>query len=139
MYIESLFLENFRNYREVNIPFSKGTNLILGSNGEGKSNLIEAIYMLSTSKSFRSASDKKIRRVGTDGYIVRGHFSKDGGEYRIGIEYSPDKKNLSINGTLEPRISNIIGCVYCVLFFFEDIYLVTGPPYLRRGFLDRKR
>ncbi len=136
MYIESLYLENFRNYREINIPFSKGTNLILGNNGEGKSNLIEAIYMLSTSKSFRSAPDKKIRRFGTDGYIVSGQFSNDGGEYRIGIEYSLDKKHLSINGTIEPKISNIIGCAYCVLYFFEDIYLVTGPPYLRRGFLD---
>lgn len=136
MYIESIYLENFRNYGEINIPFSKGTNLILGNNGEGKSNLIEAIYMLSTSKSFRSAPDKKIKKSGTDGYIVSGQFSNDGDEYRIGIEYSLDKKHLSINGTAETKISNIIGCVYCVLYFFEDIYLVTGSPYLRRGFFD---
>ena len=117
MHIESLYLENFRNYREINIPFSKGTNLILGNNGEGKSNLIEAIYMLSTSKSFRAAPDKKIKRSGTDGYIVSGQFSNDVGEYRVGIEYSLDKKRLSINGTSEPKISNIIGCVCCVLYF----------------------
>jgi DNA replication and repair protein RecF len=92
--------------------------------------------MLSTSKSFRSAPDKKIRRTGTDGYLVVGQFLDDNGGYRIGIEYSEDRKQLSINGTVEQKISSIIGCVYCVLFFFEDIYLVTGPPYLRRGFLD---
>jgi DNA replication and repair protein RecF len=136
LYLESLYLQNFRNYREISIPFSKGTNLILGSNGEGKSNLIEAIYMLSTSKSFRSAPDKKIKRAGTDGYIVVGQFSNNESGYRIGIEYSDDKKHLEINGTAEQKISNIIGCVYCVLYFFEDIYLVTGPPYLRRSFLD---
>ena len=129
-------MENFRNYKAINIPFSKGTNLILGSNGEGKSNLIEAIYMLATSKSFRSVTDKKIKRTGTAEDTISGEFANNRKKERIGIEYSIDKKHLSINGSTEPKISNIIGYICCVLYSFEDIYLITGPPYLRRNFLD---
>jgi DNA replication and repair protein RecF len=136
LYLESLYLKNFRNYREINISFSQGVNLILGVNGEGKTNLIEAIYMLSTSKSFRSATDNKIKQWETGCYNVIGQFSNENNDFEISIEYSEEKKHLSINGIPEKKISNIIGHVYCVLYFFEDIYLITGPPYLRRNFLD---
>lgn len=132
--MESLYLKNFRNYGEINISFSPGTNLILGDNGEGKSNLIEAIYMLSTSKSFRSSSDKKISQWGADRYNVIGQFLNEQNSFEISIEYSEEKKHLLINGSPQKKVSNIIGYVYCVLYFFEDIYLITGPPQLRREF-----
>jgi DNA replication and repair protein RecF len=92
--------------------------------------------MLSTSKSFRNAKDQKIVQWKKDGYGVRGKFSSDHREYEIGLEYSGDKKILSINGNQEKQISNIVGLVYCVLYYLEDIYLITGPPVLRRNFLN---
>jgi DNA replication and repair protein RecF len=136
LYLESLYLRNFRNYRDVSISFEKGTNLILGNNGEGKSNILEAIYMLATSKSFRNATDQQIVHWDTDNYCIRGSFVTEGGSCNIGLEYAGEKKSLSLNGAHEKRISNIIGYVYCVLHFFEDINLITGPPVFRRNYLD---
>ncbi len=136
MYLNSLYLNDFRNYKELAVHFYSGTNLILGPNGEGKSNIIEAVYMLSTSKSFRDAQDQHITRWGQNGYRVRGEFSSDDRTYEIGLEYTGSNKVLSVNGTHERKISNIIGYIYCVLFIFDDIYLINGPPLTRRNYLD---
>ncbi len=136
MHLETIHLKNFRNYQEADISFSSGTNLILGNNGVGKTNLLEAIYMLSTSKSFRNVSDKRIKKWDTDNYFVKGLFSSERGKYDISIEYLGDRKRLKINSVFENKISNIIGYVYCVFFFFEDIFLIKGPPRIRRNFLD---
>lgn len=137
MYIASLQLQNYRNYEEARIDFSERTNLILGDNGRGKTNLLESIYLLSTSKSFRNASDQKLAQWGRDGYLVSATFHDEGGgESSVVLEYREHKKILSINGVREKRISDLIGQIFCILLSFEDIALVTGPPYLRRGFLD---
>ena len=140
--IDALFLKNFRNYEETTLPFSPGVNLILGVNGAGKSNIIEAVYMLSTSKSFRKASDRRLLRWGAEEYAIRGVFSSQSGgaahQGRLEIElgYSGEAKTLSIGGAPENRISSIIGRAYAVLYFFEDVYLVSGPPAMRRSYLD---
>ena len=136
MFLESIILRNFRNYEEEELFFSQGKNLILGENGAGKSNLLEAVYVLSTSKSFRQAADRKLTRWGCSGYHVKGVFSSSGERYVIDIVLGDEKKRLLINGTPEDRISNIIGHVYSVIFYFDDILLVTGPPPVKRGFLD---
>jgi DNA replication and repair protein RecF len=137
LYIASLQLQNYRNYEETRVDFSDRTNLILGDNGRGKTNLLESIYLLSTSKSFRSAPDQKLVQWGRDGYLVSATFHGEGGiESSVALEYRDHKKILSINGIREKRISDLIGQVFCILLSFEDIALVTGPPYLRRGFLD---
>ena len=137
MHIASLRLQHYRNYEETRVDFSEGINLILGDNGQGKSNLLESIYLLSASKSFRNASDQKLAGWDRDGYLVSATFQAEGDvEYSVAIEYRDRKKNLSINGVREKRISDLIGKVFCIILSFEDIVLVTGPPYLRRGFLD---
>jgi len=136
LYLELLYLKDFRNYCETRIEFSPGTNLIYGKNGRGKTNLIEAVYLLSTSKSFRHTSDSRIIRWGSKGYLVRGTLDTGDGKYTLGLQYDGNKKSFSVNGIQESRISDIIGYMYCVLFSFEDIFLVTGPPAARRSFLD---
>jgi DNA replication and repair protein RecF len=136
LYIESLHLGDFRNFENADFHFSRGTNLILGKNGAGKSNVIEALYMLSTSKSFRKTADRKILRWGADGYRLKGEFWTEHGGKQIELRFSDEGKLLSIDGVGEKRISAIIGHVYCVLYFFEDVYLVSGPPHLRRSFID---
>lgn len=136
LYIEALDLYNFRNFERIHLSFSKGINLVLGNNGVGKSNLLEAVYMLSTSKSFRNASDQKIVKWGSKQYGVRGTFRSENRTLEISIDYDGEKKSLAIDRMPERRISSIIGYVYCVLFFFEDIYLITGPPYARRNVLN---
>jgi len=137
LHIASLRLQHYRNYEEARVDFSEGTNLILGNNGQGKSNLLESIYLLSTSKSFRNASDQRLAQWDRDGYLVSAIFQAEGDvEYSVALEYRDRIKNLSINGVREKRISDLIGRVFCIILTFEDIGLVTGPPYLRRGFLD---
>jgi DNA replication and repair protein RecF len=136
LYILSLYLKDFRNYRESRVEFSEKTNLILGNNGRGKTNLLESIYLLSTSKSFRRISDQRIKRWGTDGYLIQGRFHNGAGETSISLKYADRRKQLAVNGVKESRISDIIGHVYTVLLSFEDTALITGPPYLRRGLLD---
>jgi len=127
---------HFRNYEKVSLKFSKGTNLILGKNGEGKTNLLEAIYMLSTSKSFRVTSDHKVAKLGKEGYFLGGKFLCEEKEIEIGLSWEKGVKKLYINGIKENKISSIIGNIYCVLFYFDDIYLVIGSPQIRRNYMD---
>jgi DNA replication and repair protein RecF len=137
LYISSLRLKNFRNYEEAELRFSRHANLVLGENGRGKTNLLEAIFLLSSSKSFRHISDSRLARRGEKGYTILGEFCTEGGDaLSIALEYSPSSKALMINGAREARISSIVGVVYIVLLSFEDITLVTGPPFGRRGFMD---
>jgi DNA replication and repair protein RecF len=134
--LEALYLSNFRSWENLEVNFSSNSNLILGSNGAGKSNILEAICLLATSRSFRNALDQKMVQWGKDGYLVKGIFSSESGRQDIAIEYAGGSKNLFVNGVQERKLSSIIGIVYCVLFSFEDIYLIAGSPSARRGFLD---
>jgi len=136
LYIEELRLLNFRNYEKTMLRFSEGTNLILGKNGDGKTNLLEAVYMLSTSKSFRIKSDQKVSRWGTESYSINGIFRGDGKDIEITLCWEKGVKTLYINKLKEEKVSSIIGHVYCVLFYFDDIYLITGPPQVRRNYMD---
>jgi DNA replication and repair protein RecF len=137
VHISSLHLQNFRNYLDTRVRFSESSNLVLGRNGLGKTNLLEAIFVLSTSKSFRHITDRKLTRRGAEGYCVTGEFHREGGEtLAISLVYRDRGKTLTINGNREDRVSSIVGKVYSVIVSFEDIGLVTGPPVGRRAFLD---
>jgi DNA replication and repair protein RecF len=136
LYLESLSLKHFRSYDTLKTQFSPTSNLIIGKNGAGKSNILEAVYLLSTSKSFRNAIDQRMVKWGEDGFHVKGQFSTENGRRDISIVYSGGSKSLEIDGLKEGRIANIIGMVYCILFSFEDIHIVTGPPIVRRNLLD---
>lgn len=136
MIIKKLKAESFRNIKKAEIEFSPGVNLLLGKNAQGKTNVIECIYMFSRGRSFRHADDKSLVRFGDDGF-------------RIGIEY----ENASGGGTLEyamfgkerrrlkngykiERISEMIGSFSAVLFYPDDLSLVKGGPEERRAFLN---
>jgi DNA replication and repair protein RecF len=137
VHLTSLHLQDFRNYIDTRVGFSEGSNLVLGRNGQGKTNLLEAIFVLSTSKSFRHITDRKLTRRGAEGYCVTGEFSRDGGEaLSVSLAYRDGGKTLTINGSRQERISTIVGQVYSVIISFEDIGLVTGPPAGRRALLD---
>jgi DNA replication and repair protein RecF len=134
--IKRLYLRNFRNYTETELLFSPGYNLVEGRNGRGKSNLVEAVFLLSTSRSYRSDPDRQLVRWGEDGYLVRGLFDREGEEYELGLAFDGKNKQLYVNGNREERVSSIIGYVFSVLFSQEDSFLIKGPPSRRRGFLD---
>jgi len=134
--IKRLYLRNFRNYTETELLFSPGYNLVEGRNGRGKSNLVEAVFLLSTSRSYRSDPDRRLVRWGEGGYLVRGLFDREGEEYELGLAFDGKNKQLYVNGNREERVSSIIGYVFSVLFSQEDSFLIKGPPSRRRSFLD---
>ena len=136
MQIKNLWLYNFRNYNELNIEFAEGTNLIIGDNGAGKTNILEAIYYLSTSKSFRNSPDRDIKNWEKNDFAIEGDFYSEDGEIKVKFKYTNGKKELYINNLLETKITTIIGKIFVVPFLFDDIYLISGSPAKRRSFID---
>ena len=137
--IKSVSLQNFRNYKKAKFDFSDKTTLIVGKNTAGKTNLIEAIYLLSTGKSFRAQIDPQMLRLGEDVGRVKGVIG-DGlleaiiTNGQVGGQRTMPKKFL-INGVPKRRV-DFEGVLNAVLFSPQDLEIIIGTPSLRRNFLD---
>ena len=136
MWIRKLWLYNFRNYRNLEVVFSEKTNLFMGENGAGKTNILEAVYYLSTSKSFRNRSDRDIMNWDSKEFALEGFFCTKEEEIKVKFKYINGKKELYINDLPEDKIASIIGKIFIVPFLFDDIYLISGSPAKRRSFVD---
>jgi DNA replication and repair protein RecF len=137
MYIKTLSLYQFRNLRDSQYAFPPGVVCVVGDNGQGKTNLIEAISLLSLTRSFRTASIQELIRWGADSASV---FSQCiiGGEAReLGISISDGERKTFIDGKEADSITQLIGKLLCVTFSPTDISLVKGAPQERRRFIDR--
>ncbi len=147
MYISDLQLTNFRNYAQVGLTLERGLNLIVGDNAQGKSNLLEAIYLLSTLRSSRASSDADLVRrdiFDSDFPVARLHAEvrRAAGNLNLEIaivgrstESQRAGKRVRVNG-LAKRASDAVGQLAAVLFSTLDIEVVAGPPILRRRYLD---
>lgn len=135
MIIENIYLENFRNYESQKIKLSPGKNIFFGLNGQGKTNVIEAIYYFCTCKSFRSIHDKEIIRFDSDYSHIRIDFSDNKRKNTADI-YITDKKSVKVNGINLEKLSEIIGSINMVIFTPEHLNLVREGPGTRRNFLD---
>ena len=135
MYIRQLRIRDFRNYNQLDVTFQPGFHLFTGYNGQGKSNLLEAIYLLGTLKSFRGVSNIQMVARGRQGYFVGGTVVSEGESY-IKIWWSPQERKLSLNGQNIIRTADFYGKVRCVVFCTEDIFLVKGAPSVRRRYMD---
>lgn len=136
MYLEHLYLHNFRNYEKVSISFSPDLNWILGENAQGKTNLIEAIYFLSTGKSFRTNRLSDLIRYGQPFFYIEAHFAKEGLSQCVKISFDGQMRKMQYNQTTYPHFSNLLGLLPSVLFAPEDVSLISGSPAERRRFLD---
>lgn len=132
MEITNLKLVNYRNYNQININFSKNINIIYGNNGTGKSNLIEAIYLLSLTKSFRTLDDKNLIKKGTNTALVKGII--DNTVYFI--ELGTTMKKAFINNKKINKIGDYISKVNIVLFNPLDTKILTDSPSVRRKMLN---
>lgn len=142
MYINSVKLNNFRNYRYQEIEFCKGINLIIGDNGHGKTNIIEAIYISSYAKSFRTPRDMEMINFDFDRFNTYVEFVCDEKNNRnesveICINRKKEKR-IKYNDIPITRLQDIIGEIIVVLFSPEDMKLVKDAPAERRRFLDRE-
>lgn len=137
MYIKSLTLKNFRNYKEQVLEFDPMTNIFCGMNAQGKTNLLEALYLFSMGKSFRTAQDADLIRFGEEYTKASLLFCDRNREHTLEIIILRNKKKqIKINGLTISRLSELVGNLHVVLFYPEELGLVKGGPNLRRRFMD---
>jgi DNA replication and repair protein RecF len=137
VYIESISFRNFRNYELLKLEFSPNINLIVGGNAQGKTNILEGIYFLSTAKSHRTSMDTELIQNSKDWFYLKGRvFSRNSSTEVEIINACDEKKKVKIDGKAQNKISSIIGKINTVMFSPEDLSLVKGSPSERRRFLD---
>lgn len=139
MRIVSLELNRFRNYKGAELSFEDGVNIFFGNNGEGKTNILEAIYMLSLGRSFRTNKDREMIELTAETAYVRAVIESFQKQYKIEYKINTKfKKAIKINGLPIDRISELLGIINVVIFSPEDLSLVKDGPSARRSFVDRE-
>jgi DNA replication and repair protein RecF len=136
--IRGVDIVNFRNIARASLRFSPGTNVITGKNAQGKTNLIEAIYLFSLGRSFRTRSLDEAVSFGEEYFFIRLSGASDAGvgfEIEAGYERG-GRARVSTGGKRAPGFADIVGTIPGVIFVAEDIALASGPPAGRRGYLD---
>jgi DNA replication and repair protein RecF len=135
--VKSLDLENFRNHKDTKILFSDRFNIIFGDNGQGKTNVLEAIYLCASGRSHRTSKDSELIRFGCNSYTINTYVIKSGLDKEINICYFADqKKQIKINEIPLTKIGALMGNLYAVLFSPEDLFIVKQGPMERRRFVD---
>jgi DNA replication and repair protein RecF len=138
MILSELLLDNFRNFANAKINFGEGINIITGMNGQGKTSILESIYYLSLTKSFKAINDYTVIKEAKNSCNINGEFIADSVEKETIRLYLSriDGKHLFLNGKEILKFSEIIGKVPCVILTLDDIKLIYGGPSERRKFLD---
>lgn len=137
MYIQSLELKNYRNYDRLIIEFSSGTNILYGDNAQGKTNILEAVYLGATTKSHRGSKDKEIIRFGENESHIRIHLMKQDIGHQIDMHLKKSRtKGAAIDQIPIKRSSDLLGFVPVIFFSPEDLSIIKNGPSERRKFLD---
>ena len=138
MVIKSLDLMDFRNYENLNIDFGSGINIFYGDNAQGKTNILEAIYMSATTKSHRGTKDKDIIRFGCEeGHIRLFLLNSENVESKLDIHLRKSKtKGIAVDGVRLKKATELLGLINVVLFSPEDLDIIKGGPGERRRFID---
>lgn len=136
MKLSSIHLENFRNYESLSLDFHDKLNVFIGKNAQGKTNLLESIYCLATTKSHRTTRDKEIIRMNQDEALISGYVQNRFSEIPISLLLSKSGKRAKINHIEMAKLSQYVGALNCVLFAPEDLEIVKGAPEVRRNFID---
>lgn len=135
VHLAELRLRDFRNYGRLDAQFTPGFHVFLGRNAQGKTNLLEAIYLLATLRSFRGAGGAQMVRHGARGYFVGGRVEGRGSS-EVKAYWSAKERQVSLNGAPVRRLSDYFGTLRAVVFCSEDVHLVKGVSRIRRRFLD---
>lgn len=138
MKLKSLRLLNFRNYCDLDMHFNPKLNIIVGQNGQGKTNILESIYFMSIGKSFRTNKDKEVVNFNNDKGYISIQFDKAGKTSNMEMLIGKSGKAIKMNGISMQKISELFGVFNCVIFSPEDIRMLKGGPSERRKFMDRE-
>lgn len=137
MYIESVQLKNFRNYETLELNLDRETNILYGDNAQGKTNILEAVYLCGTTKSHRGSKDREMVRFGEDEAHIRMNTKKDEVSYKIDMHLRKNRgKGVAINNLPIKKARELFGIVNLVFFSPEDLNIIKNGPGERRRFLD---
>ncbi|MBS0604217.1 MAG: DNA replication/repair protein RecF [Verrucomicrobia bacterium] len=136
MHLNRLLLRNFRNYAQSEVVFSPSVNLIQGENGQGKTNLLEAIHFVSTGRSFRATALSDLIAFGQTYFYLEAEFFKDGVTQSVKVYYDESTRKVQYNETVHATLTSLLGILPSVLLSPDDLSLVSGTPAERRRFLD---
>ncbi|MBR3039574.1 MAG: DNA replication/repair protein RecF [Lachnospiraceae bacterium] len=137
MYLKSLELENFRNYESLNLEFDQGTTILYGNNAQGKTNILEAVFYLATTKSHKGSKDKDVIRFGEEEAHLRCFLNKNNSDIRIDMHLRKNKaKGIAVNLEKIKKAADLLGTINVVLFSPEDLDIIKDGPSYRRHFAD---
>ena len=137
MIIKSLELSDFRNYHSLDLSFDKGTNILYGDNAQGKTNVLEAIYVSAMTKSHKGAKDREIINFDKEEAHIRTYLFKEDLEYKVDMHLRNNKsKGIAINGQKIKKAAELVGLLNVVFFSPEDLSIIKSGPAERRRFID---
>lgn len=136
MYIKDIKLNNFRNYSNLNLKFDKGINIIYGANAQGKTNLLEAIYVLALTKSHRSFIDNNLIKKECENSKILGNVVIHDMLSKFEVYLEPKKKKLKLDNDFIKKTGDYISKINIIIFYPEDLELIKGSPNIRRRFLN---
>ncbi|MCM1186931.1 MAG: DNA replication/repair protein RecF [Lachnoclostridium sp.] len=137
MVIKSIELADYRNYESLDMKFDRGTNILYGNNAQGKTNILEAIYVAATTKSHKGSKDKEIIKFDKEESHIRVYLEKEGVETRIDMHLRRSKsKGIAIDGQKIKRAADLLGLCNVVFFSPEDLGIIKNGPAERRRFVD---
>jgi DNA replication and repair protein RecF len=136
VYLESLYLKNFRNYKEAQAHLGMRLNVFYGNNAQGKTNLLEAIYLIATGRSFRTQHLQELIHSGESFFFLEAKIVKDQVSQTIKLSFDGQNKRLQINGSTYSHFQPLLGLLPSVLYTPNDTELINGSPSIRRRFLN---
>ena len=135
MHLAHLRLRDFRNYARLDVDFPPGFHVLLGDNAQGKTNILEAVYLMATLRSFRGVGGAQMVRHGAKGYFVGGNVVAQG-DHEIKMYWSLRERKLTLDAQPVKKLTDYLGVLRTVVFCTEDLQLVKGPGRARRRFMD---
>ena len=138
MYFKEIELTDFRNYEREKVSFHRQVNVFTGQNAQGKTNLLESLYIMSMGKSFRTGKDADMIRFGAASGKALARLDRDGRDLEIEIGFIKGGKSIRIDGIPRKKTSDLLEHVYVVMFSPDDLRIVKDEPAQRRKFLDRE-
>lgn len=137
MIIKSIELADYRNYESLSMQFDRGTNILYGDNAQGKTNILEAIFVSATTKSHKGSKDREIIRFGKEEAHIRTYLEKEGVETRVDMHLRSNKsKGIAVDGQKLKKAADLLGLCNVVFFSPEDLSIIKNGPAERRRFVD---
>lgn len=137
MVVKSLELSNFRNYENLSLEFSPSTNILYGDNAQGKTNILEAVFLCATTKSHKGSKDREIIKLQSEEAHIRMRIHRDEIDHRLDMHLKKNKpKGVAIDGIPIKRSSELFGIINVVFFSPEDLSIIKNGPSERRRFID---